>query len=430
MARPLPQSATDTRSEVNVFAPQVLTLWDLALLERHLAFYEALAGGRRQPTSALQAHFVAVALGHAAPSTQHEIAYRRHREGWLAPGSPGTAHVGPTIVKPTGRVERTVDWTDDARLAGTASSVSETLDRVQQLYKSGRAKAQRASADAAAWMATVLSDVELGRSLADWTSAEFGRLSDVYTGAMDGAFRGGLVGGGGYVSPWLHRLFEGHELLDAWRAVRGALPDDGLGEEFVAYLRALGSDLATQIGLPLASLSPDQFEALKAVLCDQLGVSREWLIDALHYNAVEVAAAAIPLAAAAMGWTVREAEEFARLAGSLGIGAAVAANPLMALVAVALLAKAFHGARHEPTLVRSALTGAATSGVVLGTSALIGGPVWLGLFAGIGVATGIRQAVRSRGTVGSRARHLPSGEALAETLQRFWDTRFRRSGLA
>ena len=44
-------------------ADRMLSPWDLALLDRHRRFYVALASGTRQPTTALQAHFVAAAHG-------------------------------------------------------------------------------------------------------------------------------------------------------------------------------------------------------------------------------------------------------------------------------------------------------------------------------------------------------------------------------
>jgi uncharacterized protein YifE (UPF0438 family) len=376
-------------TEIGVAEVQAMTQWDLALLERHLAFYQALATGRREPSTALQAHFVAAALGHVLPATQHEVAFSRYRNGWSDPRIRLVPSDSRSGLRPTDRIERTVDWIETARLANT--STPDSLIRIQGLYTRGRAQARRASADAATWIAATLSEPGLGKGLASWTSAEFGQLSDIYTKAIDGTYvQSGLVVGQEYVSPWLHRLFEGHDVLSAWRAVSNALPDDGLTDEALGYLRGLGSDLATQVGLPLATLSPDQFEVLKNALCDQLGLSREWLIDALQFNAVEVAAAAVPLAAAAMGWGRRDAETFARLAGGLGIGAVVAANPFAALVAVALLAKAFDGTLSGREFLGAVGSGGLKATAVLGAGAVLGGPAWLGVVGGIAVAAGIR----------------------------------------
>ncbi|WP_114374080.1 DUF413 domain-containing protein [Elioraea thermophila] len=45
------------------------------LIRRHLAFYRALAEGRRAPTTPAQERFVRVARGEAAPMTEHERAF-------------------------------------------------------------------------------------------------------------------------------------------------------------------------------------------------------------------------------------------------------------------------------------------------------------------------------------------------------------------
>lgn len=375
---------------------ETLTRWDLALLDRHLSFYLSLAEQSRQATTPLQAHFVAVAMGSERPMTQHEVAFDRYRAGWLDPSlAPRRKSPIVRVTRPTLRVERTVDWVDTARLRYSTEAIESTLRGINRLYATGRAGATRASSDAAAWVATAMADVDIQGGLAEWTSEEFGRLSNIYTKAIDGEFIKGLVPGTDYVSPWLHRLFEGHTPIAAWAAVKNAMPDDTLAEEFFGYVKALGSDLVTKIGLPVTTLTPDQFQLLDDILCKSLGMSMNSLIDQLHVNAVEVAGAAVPIAVAAMRWNKTDGEAFARLVGSLGIGAAIAGNPLMALVAVAMLAKAFNDVRHERELVRGVLSGGVTSGGILFTSALVGGPAWLGLAAGIGIAIGIKQAAKS-----------------------------------
>lgn len=45
------------------------------LIRRHLAFYRALAEGRRSPTTPAQQRFVRVARGEAPPQTDHERAF-------------------------------------------------------------------------------------------------------------------------------------------------------------------------------------------------------------------------------------------------------------------------------------------------------------------------------------------------------------------
>lgn len=45
------------------------------LIRRHLAFYRALAEGRRAPTTPAQQRFVRVARGEAPPTSEHERAF-------------------------------------------------------------------------------------------------------------------------------------------------------------------------------------------------------------------------------------------------------------------------------------------------------------------------------------------------------------------
>jgi hypothetical protein len=329
---------------------RVLSQWDLALLDRHRRFYEALASGERQPTTALQSHFVAVAYRHAQPATQHEVAFQRFREGWRDPRCelPSQYRRPTPNAYPTMRAERSVDLADAAQLETPASEASRTFQRIRDLYLEGKATARRATADASVWIAIALADAQLARSLEDWTSDTFGNLSNVYTQALDGDFVNGLKAGTDYVSPWLHRLFEGHTFDVAWGAARSALPDDSFAEEVIGWLRALGSDFVTVVGLPVTSLTPENHARLEAFVCNTLGVSREWLIDVLHMNAVEglqLAAGCVPIIAAVMGWSRSDVETYARLAAGLGVGAVGAANPIMILVALATLARAYQMAK-------------------------------------------------------------------------------------
>jgi uncharacterized protein YifE (UPF0438 family) len=383
---------------------RVLTSWDLALLDRHRRFYAALASGTKQPTTALQAHFVAVAFGHADPVTQHEVAFCRFRDGWRDPRSQRNVALAepgvPAVVTPE-RVERSIDLADAAQLRTLESQGGRVFRRVGRLYIDGLATARRSSADAAVWVSTALADAHLARTLEQWTSEKFGGLCDIYTRALDGEFAKGLRAGDEYVSPWLHRLFDGHTPAAALQAARSALRDDTSCEEVVGCLRALGSDLVTVVGLPLVTFTPADFARLEAFVCDGLGVSREWLIDALHVNAVEgvqLVAGCVPLVAATMGWSERDAKTFAQLAGSLGVGAVAAASPLLVVVSLLMLARAYQLAKtgEARNLWRQTVEGGATSAAALSVAAGIAGPPLLGVAAGLVVAGGLRRALRGR----------------------------------
>lgn len=383
---------------------RMLSRWDLALLDRHRIFYTALASGERQPTTALQAHFVAVAHGHAGPATQHEVAFQRFRDGWRDPRREAPSpsrRTGPSpTVSPTRRAERSVDLADEVQLETAAAEAKITFQHIRDLYLEGKVTARRASADAFIWIATALADAQLGRSLEHWTSDTFGNLSNVYTQALDGGFVNVLKPGTDYVSPWLHRLFEGHTPSAAWQAARSALPDDSFTKEVVGWLQALGSDFVTVVGLPVTSLTPEDYARLEAFVCDTFGVSREWLIDVLHMNAVEglqLAVGCIPIIAAVMGWSRSDAETYARLAAGLGVGAVVAANPIMILVALAMLARAYEMAKDADArgLWRQIVEGGVPAAAALGLASMTGGSPLFGVAAGLIVAKGIKDALKS-----------------------------------
>ena len=122
-------------------------------------------------------------------------------------------------------------------------------------------------------------------------------------------------------------------------------------------------------------------------------------------EAVQFASGCIPLVAVAMGWSQPDANTFARLAGSLGMGAFVAANPIMVPVLLLMLARAYQLAKtgEAQGLWRPAVEGGATTGVALGIAAAVGGPSILGVAAGLVVAGGLKAALNGRpGIAGSQ----------------------------
>ena len=84
------------------------------------------------------------------------------------------------------RAERSVDLADAAQLETPASEAKSALQLIRDLYLEGKVTARRASADASVWIATALANPQLARSLEHWTSDTFGKLSTVYTQALDG----------------------------------------------------------------------------------------------------------------------------------------------------------------------------------------------------------------------------------------------------
>ena len=230
-------------------AGSTLTDWDGQLLQRYLPFYEALAQGLRQPINSRQAHFVACAIGAASATTQHELAFQRHRQRLIGHRATRQPQRSQSTIVPSLSVESAVDLADDALLRVRGPTTASVLRRVRGLYTTGRATATRASSDAALWVSTALADAGLSRQLESWTSVQFGELSNIYTRALDGDFAKGLRAGVDNVNPLLHRLLEGSEAQGInWggHTLGGALAGDprcraGCGSRYAVGRRRPGA---------------------------------------------------------------------------------------------------------------------------------------------------------------------------------------------
>lgn len=383
-----------------------LTVWDQRLIEPHLEFYQALDRGQRTPTTPAQEHFVRVCRQQARPRTQHEIAYTRYLDA-IARGKKEIK--GSGVVASTSASELAVDGVSLDRAIAIVDELEElrfqarrpgrrrAFDSIVSLYRQGVARCRSISSDASAWAIALLSDPTLSGEVERWTGQVWGGLSDAYSKAIDGSYIDGLRAGADYVSPWLHRLFEGHGFPESWAAVRDALPTDSVTEEVIGWIRALASDAVTPAGLPVCTLTPERYEALKC-LAQHFAIPEEWLRDALTFTGTELVAGMLPGITLAMNWNKQEAAEFAKVIGSLGVGAVVSANPVLAVVALAVLARGFQAARHGTApadWARGMAEGGAMTGAVLAVSAAVGGPAIVGVVAGIGLAAGISSLRKS-----------------------------------
>ena len=93
--------------------------------------------------------------------------------------------------------------------------------------------------------------------------------------------------------------------------------------------------------------------------------------------------------AMALNWNRADTEGFAKLAGSMGLSSALAANPVLLVVTVVALARAFQKARQTgdyAALVEGQVKGAIGTGSALAAVSLVGvagGPVGVALLAGL-----------------------------------------------
>jgi hypothetical protein len=358
-----------------------------ALLRRYLVSYRRLAAGRIPANTAARQRFVAVAQGRLPPVAAHEVAFVKWQ---MAEGLRPYAPVGVAPV--TVHAE-----TIAAPLAATGEPAVARPALSERLRRGAKAFAETAQAhgrdgwnQAANWFNAVLA-TELAPKLDAWLRDNLaaGKAS-IYDKAMDAVHIAEPSG------PF-HRLWDGgHSLTDAWSAVRDASPDDSFAQEVGGYLSAIWKDVITPMGLPVATVDRAWFEGAAAAL-GGFDIPRKYLADALSYTGTEIGGAALGVVAMLLNWSKAETERAAALAGSLGISTLLAANPVLGIVALACFARAFQNALgaggSKSALAAGLIKGGAGSGVLVAASAIVGGPVWVGIFTGIVASILIQHAI-------------------------------------
>jgi hypothetical protein len=277
--------------------------------------------------------------------TEHELAYRMYLEAFSRPPQTDGG----------GRIDAALAW-----MRNTGARLGKQGKKINQQA--------RQSVD---WISAVVTNPDFTYPVEKWSGSVFNTLSDAYSGAMDGD--GFLAKGAAYISPYLHRLLEGHDPVAAWEACRAALPDDTFSQEVLGYFGAMASDCSSVIGLPLISLSRNHIDQLMQ-FCADWGISRNWMIDLLHENATELFGAIAPSIILLLNFKGAERARFEQLAGSLGFGSVIAANPLGGLIALIMLGLAFKKAqqRGEAVSLRTVGSGTVKSGLIFGATSILG----------------------------------------------------------
>ncbi len=274
------------------------------------------------------------------------------------------------------------DVVQDAQ--GRASNVAAaTFNRVA----AGSAKAIETITPMADWflsttqgvLASRLSD-DLNKLLASMTASG----STIYDKAMDAEYLATSLGGGN------HRMFDGgHSILGAFNAVRNASPDDTVIDEAMGFLEGIFKDMTTPRGLPIATWDKASYDQVAEFLKSRFGIPKDWFQDINSYDAAELLGGIVGVLATALSWNRADTESFSRLVGGMALPAVLRANPLLLIVTLVALARAFHKARESgdyAAVADGAFKGAVGAGVSLAAAsqiAVLGGPAGLGLLAGI-----------------------------------------------
>ena len=148
-------------------------------------------------------------------------------------------------------------------------------------------------------------------------------------------------------------------------------------------------------------------------LASELGIPKDWFYDLNTYDAAQLLGGVIGVVATALCWNRADTESFARLVGGMGVSALARTNPLLLLVTVVALARAFHKAHHageyaEP--VDGQLKGGISAGATLVAAsqvAALGGPAGLALLVGMVAGVLVHQATQNVSVV-------QIGESVAE----------------
>ena len=234
---------------------------------------------------------------------------------------------------------------------------------------------------------------QISRAMNAWLQSLVSGSATIYDRAMDAAYNANPTGAGGSY----HRLFDGgHTLAGAFQVARDASPHDTIFDEAAGLLQALARDATTPRGLPLANWNQDTFNGLTGTL-NNFGISRAWLNDLVSYDVAELLAGSIGILAVALNWNNDDVEEFSSIVGGMGLAAVFSANPLMLVVTVVALAKAFHSARKTgewKEFSDGLAKGGICAGAVLLVTSLVGGPTVVVLLTGICVGILANQVTR------------------------------------
>ena len=302
--------------------------------------------------------------------------------------------------------ESTVSWTNQqfpvwydsfSKAMGSSTKVlkptgNEILKYVSSTFKTSSKHIGKVITPASLVTNAILSS-DFSLNMTSWLEDMFNKgVPSIYDKSVDAVYNATNIGGGP-----LHRLLDGsHTLWGMWGKVREASPDDTFLQEVVGYATALTKDITTHVGIPLSTWSKSSYDQVANSLCTNFGVPKTWCSDLLHVNGVEVFGASIGTIAVALNWNKKQYKEFANLAGSLGISSIVSANPALGVITLVALSKSYVDAGQKGDymeVVNGLSKGGVGTGVFLATSSVIGGPVWVGILAGMCVGSVVHKSM-------------------------------------
>ena len=274
----------------------------------------------------------------------------------------------------------------NTKLKNTVNQITDTTSTwVNQAFDSTSAAFISMLSVTQGALASVLS-TDLNSMLNSITSSK----ANLYDKAMDAAYNLTRNGGGN------HRMFDGgHTLSGAFKAVREASPDDTIIQEAMGFVEGLFKDLTTPKGLPLVNWDKSTYDQVANYLQSSFDIPKDWFSDMMSYDASELLGGLIGAIAVAFAWSRSTTEKFSKIVGGMLIPA-LRGNPILMIVTVVSLAKAFHKAHvsgEYTELLDGTVKGGISSGatmVAVAQVSALGGPAGLALL--VGVSTGLLAA--------------------------------------
>lgn len=243
------------------------------------------------------------------------------------------------------------------------------------------------------WGVALVSASDLSHAIA---SAEFFKslnsLSNEVTKAMDSGWKPGFAPEEllKFVPdlkfmPNNHRILDGgHTISEAFSRAFTIGEQQGWSdlESFTAGAKAYLSDLSSNAGMPaLGVLSDDIYALLRS-----LGMNEKLARDIVTINGQEavemVLGGTLSAVSLVLSWSKEDKEEFSRVLAAVGITGAIALNPIVLAMVVVVFALNYHKLVCRKAMAR----GAFITGTGLAVSALVPGPLWVGVIPAI-VAT-------------------------------------------
>jgi len=252
--------------------------------------------------------------------------------------------------------------------------VKAILDRSWKSAKTGAdnlvSATKRGGNQTAVWITAAVTNPGITLPIEQWSGRTFNTFASVYSKAIDGDYaKFGLH----FAPATEHRILDGHDLVTAFERSMDALPHDTFLQEVTGYFHAMASDMSSVMGLPLFTMSKDHLDSVLQ-FSREIGISSSWTLDFLHVNTIELFGSAFPVLAAIFHLKTEDKLYFDRLAGSLGFGSLVSANPIGATVALVMLALSIRKARRrgEKVALRGLGAGALRSAGIYAATSILG----------------------------------------------------------